>query len=546
MKLWLKSMSAVLACVMLAGSMLVGCSKEPAQTPTPTSSGNVASTVEHKLKIMGSEDALPVFSWKTRDHFEVFKKIEELFATENITLEYETIATEQYQVVIQTRMASGSKLPDIAQVSSMDNASVLALAQQGISLPLNDAIKQFSNGNIDRMYTEIYPTARKLTLAPDGELYWFSSLHKNTYNGTQAAPFALTVSYRKDWADKLNIAEPANLEQFSEMLRAFRTKDANGNGKQDEILNVIADSFGNGVAQWFGLGTNLISYNPTTNKMVSPWYQTGIKEYFKYLRSLVEEKIIDASILGNTEMTNQRMAENKIAATYEYAGASWLEAGVTSVTDAEYQPLMPLSSVEGIVPAMVTEPPELVWDKFILTKTCTDIEGAIRFFDLIYSDEYATLCKWGIEGQTFKMEDGHKVAITFESDEKKAELGYAAGYSIIAGILPKVQLGTLETDIDDAKSESKKDFLRKMITYSPSYPNDNGNFLAMPTDEESQTIQKYTTNLKTYSAELCTKIVLGQKSIDDMDQYIKEMQDLGLDKVLAVEQARLDRFNSNK
>ncbi len=50
------------------------------------------------------------------------------------------------------------------------------------------------------------------------------------------------------------------------------------------------------------------------------------------------------------------------------------------------------------------------------------------------------------------------------------------------------------------------------------------------------------TVLDTYSSELLVDMILGRKSIDDLDQYIEEMKALGLDEYLAVYQARHDRF----
>ena len=72
------------------------------------------------------------------------------------------------------------------------------------------------------------------------------------------------------------------------------------------------------------------------------------------------------------------------------------------------------------------------------------------------------------------------------------------------------------------------------------------NFLAMATDEETETINKVLTGLQTYSDEMCLKLALGTESLDNFDQILQELKDLGLDDLLAVQQARHDRFVANE
>lgn len=64
---------------------------------------------------------------------------------------------------------------------------------------------------------------------------------------------------------------------------------------------------------------------------------------------------------------------------------------------------------------------------------------------------------------------------------------------------------------------------------------------AIGTPEESELVAEYKTNLETYMNELASKLVMGERSFEDWDTYLKEMQALGLDEILAVLQARYER-----
>jgi putative aldouronate transport system substrate-binding protein len=50
------------------------------------------------------------------------------------------------------------------------------------------------------------------------------------------------------------------------------------------------------------------------------------------------------------------------------------------------------------------------------------------------------------------------------------------------------------------------------------------------------------TGIQTYSDELCIKLAQGTASLDDFDSYLEELKELGLDELIAVQQARYDRF----
>ena len=89
----------------------------------------------------------------------------------------------------------------------------------------------------------------------------------------------------------------------------------------------------------------------------------------------------------------------------------------------------------------------------------------------------------------------------------------------------------------------KADFELNTADYEYKTPNDNSGYYALPTAEETQILAEYTTDLGTYSRELAANLTLGRASLDDWDTYMEELKNLGLDEVIAVRQAQLDRAN---
>lgn len=507
--------------------------------------GGTASTDKQtsKLKLLGPQGSNKYIKFDDRDKYPVWKEVDKMFTDAGLDLEYEMVPAEQYKVVIQTRMASGSSLPDIVNISALDNTTVLNLAKQGVLLDLNPLIEKYSNGNIKKMYNEEFPFAKKSTTSPDDKMYWFSDLHKKTYQGNTPAPVSLTMLIRKDWLDKLNLPVPTNAQEYLETLKAFRDKDANGSGKKDEVLVYDPSLFSGAIAQWFGLGTDITAVDVENKKVVSPWYQDGIKDYFRYLQQLVKEGVLDTSLIGATgEQKQQKMTENQVASLTDYNLESYQEPTIKG--GGEFLPLMPLKAVDNITPAAQLEPPFLVWQKYAITKDCKDPEAAIKFFDTVYSDKYADLLFWGIKGQMYKVDsNGAKVYINQVSEEELAKMGQATGSQLFGDtVFPRVQFANLEYELSGAPKE-KADHELNILNYKPYFVNMNDIYLAIPDDKQLEKKTKILTNLTTYSQELATKLALGQKSLDDWDQYISELKKLGLDELIEINQQLLDRYN---
>ena len=106
--------------------------------------------------------------------------------------------------------------------------------------------------------------------------------------------------------------------------------DVNGNGQQDEIILVDCQTFANGLAQVFGLGNGIVALDTANGKIVSPWYQDHVKDYFAYVNQLIQDGIIDSATVGSTDLQNQRLADNLVGSWYAYDGATYLDAYVTN------------------------------------------------------------------------------------------------------------------------------------------------------------------------------------------------------------------------
>ena len=542
-----KLLALILAgCIAVSSLTACGAASGTSAGGSAPASGSVSAAdgVSH-LKIMGTEGWAPCTDWNEVGEYSAFKTLQGWLDEAKLDVEWEVITAEQYPVILQTRLASGNDLPDIVKVHTLDDAALLALAEQGLIIPINEIIDKYSAGPAREAFNKTFPSVRPLTTAEDGNMYWFCNVQNKYYGDNNDANGSFSILYRRDWADALEIDEPENLEEFTQMLRDFRTKDANGNGQQDEILFIDPSSFRTGIAQWFDLATGTIALDPQQNKIVTPWKNPNVKAYFAYLNSLVNEGILDPAVAGNYELLTQKRAENKIAAMWDYTNAMWNEPTVQAIApDALYAPLMPLPAVDGVEPASMSEPGQMVWERYAVTKDCKDLEAVARLLDIVYSEDYATLTAFGEEGVNFTYdEEGVMTSCGLSGDELR-EQRIAEGAMLWNGVLPRVQSVDMRQQVSTC-DDYKRDVTLALIDYDKKYPDQLNNFLALPTKEESDRINELQANLDTASQELATKLTLGKIPLSDLEKEVEKLDELGLSEMLEIAQARYDRYLAN-
>ncbi len=559
MKGYLKKSLAIAMVAMMSAAAMAGCgdSGNSSSGSTPSSSTPASSTGGEQsgekeittLKVLTPESDNPYLKLAERDKYPVWQAFEQRMTDHGVAVEMEIVPRDQYKVTIQTRMASANDLPDFANISELDVTTCLNLADQGILLPVNELLEK-GDGTAKKFIDEEVPFVKGTCTAADGNMYWLPITQRTTYGGEPASTCQM-IAIRQDWLDIVKMDAPTTAEEFRQVMLAFRDQDVNGSSVEDEILAFDPSKFANGVAQWFGLGTQISTIDLSKKEVTSPWYQEGIKDYFKYLNQLVNDGILDTALVGasTSDLKNQKMAENKVGATYTYAMQAWLEPSVNADTEVYFQPIAPVQGVDGITPSLGIEPAELVTNRWAFTKACTNLEAAGALLDSFYCQEASDWETWGIEGLTYQVVDGKREplpGIDSAHWEENAKSGAVCGDALWGNAaFPKIRFAAMETEIE-TRGGGKAEFQKAIIDYKNTFPTDNDSYFALPTEEQLERKSEIRVDLDTYSKELATQLILGQKSLDDWDSYIAELKELGLDELLEIERDQYSRFLAAK
>lgn len=504
------------------------------------------------LTLLGFDNGYDVFSEEARERYPMYVRFREELANRGIEVNWDIVSSEQYKTVLPTRLASGN-IGDMVSLSPMTDAEVVELGQNGVILPINKVLEENGGEEALNYLKEKLDFVLPRITASDGNIYWLPSVNPlRTYEGDKEGFSTLSVIIRQDWLDKVGMEMPTTADEFKEVLKAFQEQDVNGNGVKDEVVGIdpVSSMFETGIAQWFGLGQKLASYDYSTGKIVCPWYQEGVKDYLAYMKELIDEGLLDTSLIGleSGAPLDQKIAENAVSAAYNWSTQRGLEPSI-GVEEALYAPMI-AQGKEGLNAYLPAQSGKETVGKFAISSSCEDLEAMADLINYMYSDEYADLVYWGVEGVSYEVDErGIKYTIgdykgTFQEKEEKGTLSVDNLLGSAGCTIPILRYCWVETEIEGQSAPEKADFMTMAQTYEYKFATTVSNFQSLPSEEQIETINECYAELETYSKELLGDILLGRASLDDWDSYIEELNDMGLEEYISIQQELVDRYNS--
>jgi putative aldouronate transport system substrate-binding protein len=145
-------------------------------------------------------------------------------------------------------LINSGDMPDIFYMNTYSADEIDRYGRQGLFLDLTPLIKQ--HGPWIQKMLDDYPITKPIVLNPsDGKIYRIKGFH---YRTEMTGALAGTMFIYQPWLDKLGLKMPTTYLEFENMLRAFKTRDPNGNGRADEYPFVFANGWsGNSSLQQF-------------------------------------------------------------------------------------------------------------------------------------------------------------------------------------------------------------------------------------------------------------------------------------------------------
>ncbi|SHF57521.1 putative aldouronate transport system substrate-binding protein [Caldanaerobius fijiensis DSM 17918] len=551
----LKRTLIILLCLVFTISVFTACGSRQSSSGgtkgSSTSKGNQSDRItEIKLPIVKEPLTLtywtgmdPKMAATMKDYGEM-KCYQELEKRTGIHIKFLHPPMGQERDQFNLMMASND-LPDIIYYSwwSIPGGPGKALSDGSI-IKLNDLIDKYAP-NFKKLLEE-NPDIKKQAELDDGTIFCFPFIRSagaliNANWGPQL---------RKDWLDKLGLQLPKTIEDWHNVLVTFRDRDPNGNGKKDEIPFTGRGSNGQGILDlgnfapaWgilngFYMDNGKINYGPI---------QSAYKNFLKTMAQWYKEKLIDQDIATNDNKAFDYKITNNLAGSY---------FGLVAGNMGRYLNLMkpkePNFDLVGapwpIGPAGKSYTTTNLNLKVMnvgaaISSKNKHIKETVEWLDYAYSPEGHMLLNFGIEGQSYNMENGYPkyTDIIFKNPNG---LSYDQA---LAQWAPSISSAPMDQDKRYYEQilqlpEQKEAAFKTWLDADPSLTLP----LITPTEEESQRLASIMNQVNTYQQEMMGKFIMGKEPINDStwNKYVNTIKGMGIDEAIKIENAALQRYNN--
>ena len=466
------------------------------------------------------------------DKMWMFNKYEEITG---VHIEWDLVPDAGWQERKNLLLAS-EDLPDVFFRGNMSATELTNYGvTQGFIIPLDDLIDEYAP-NIKAILEE-YPDV-DAAIRLNGKIYGLPQIIPAL--GPRTNPMWINTK----WLEKCGLDMPKTVDEFLNMCIEFTQCDYNGDGEANEYAinlrssDTSINNLYNGLYGMFGMRTLGVN---------SGWFdldENGEYRFFPASERCKEMFAFTAELWANgcfdPDFLTQSNAQLSAKALENQFG---ILGGVNS-------PVFCSEDVESWVcmPALTNEYGETMWNAvgsmlnnygtFAITKACERPDLAIQWADYFYSKEGVLLVYWGIEGETYTIDENGNLAYTALVTEDPVGVGNFLPKS--GSVMPLIQIPEIVYDFTQytfIAQAAGGELLKEFSPTSIWYP--------VLTAEENTELSNIETDIDNYVKESRIRFMMGELNVeDDWDAYVEALNQMGIEKYMEIYSAAYERAYS--
>lgn len=404
-----------------------------------------------------------------------------------------------------------------------------------VIMPLNDIIDEYCP-NFKKVLDENESWAKDVA-TDDGTLYVFPLLRAardKTFYG---------LGYRQDKLDELGLDIPTTPDELEEVLTAF--KDAGmecGLTFEYRFLFTGDQGYGTILQSGFGLKSGWYVDNETVH---FGEYEDAYYDFLVWLNRLYENGLIDPDMPSINKSTSLAKYSN---------GEAWAAVLQSSATVAGLEYVNADKGWKGVTgPSLATEPGAVPQFGHLqntyagnaaaaISTKCQNVEAAARFLDWFYGEENLETYQYGVEGFCYAVVDGEytrdiQYLIPLEG-ENADNVEIRMNYGIIGTNWPMKML--------DGFSHNYYAYPAETLEALAVWRQNNMEEHILPpvtlTVDEANEYASIYNDVDSYMKEHISLFITGKQSLDEYEEYRSVLEDLGIERLIEIEQAAYDRY----
>jgi putative aldouronate transport system substrate-binding protein len=406
------------------------------------------------------------------------------------------------------------------------------IMDDGLIIPLNWYIEHYAP-NLKKLLLENRQLLKEISL-DDGRIFMFPEIRLDPSTRANSG-FVL----RKDWLDKLGLQAPATIDEWYTVLKAFKTRDPNGNGRDDEIPFT---GLGRQSSSWswmpFGCGFGILDtggFFLENGKVQHPTLAPPFRDYIATMAKWYAEGLLDQEYITNTtQMVDAKMTGDTGGSYY---GA--LSGGLGKYLSAKYRPgqssfdLVPVANPrapDGKVYTNIGAYLSLVPHGASIGVNNKHIIETVKWLDYHYTEEGTKLLNYGLLNRSYTMKNGVETftdlilknpdGLTLE----EATARYAGG-TIVQ--MPGFDLGNVNVQIKNAYiQQAQASRVWEKADTSKLMPS-----VYLP-EAQTREAAAIMAEVRTLMDERINKFIMGQEPLSNWDQFVSTVKSLQIEKVV--------------
>ena len=468
-----------------------------------------------------------------------FQRIEE---ETGVKIEWEYIPATAWDEQKSLILASGD-LPDIFfGAKAMKTSDIMANIEY--FLPLQDLIAEYGQ-NIQAMW-EAVPNTKIANTYPDGNIYSIG----HTMVSRPATEAAIYIN--KVWLDNLGLAMPTTVDELTEVLRAFRDQDANGNGDPNDEIPMIGRSltskYGPAAMRGYFQADNCIEYDLAVGEDGKITYlpvTENYKAWVQWVHTLISEGLLNSDVvtIDSTRykalQANDEVALCGVLTGYTHSNAGkWMdEYEVLDIAEGPYGKAYVAANKANMLSGISG------WATVSVTESCKEPEAAMKWINAFYDSLNGLQGYWGPMGEAIQ-DDGDGTYSFIMDETKDAERGYKSYDNWYWGLGDGAP-GYISAEVEAAMEVSPNDVLK---LYADEIYADNirdESYIYPPVILERKLNDKAAeieTDMEKMTKEMTAKWCVEGGVEAEWDNYVAEMHKMGLDEYIEIYQNKLDEI----
>lgn len=552
-QVWKRTAAMALA-VAMAATTVTGCGsgKSSAKLNDGSFKEVDASTLEFPLKekaTLTGTISYPANTESEPNKRTIFKRLQE---KTNVEIDWTAIQADQWSDKISLEMANTKNMTDFIFSAGFSDNDLLKYAKQGVIIPLEEYIDAYMP-NLQAVF-EKYPEYRTMCTDTDGHIWALPWIEQLGNEKTAIQTIGNMSFINKKWLDFLNLEVPTTVDEFEQVLIAFRDHASEiqaefgidgsiipmscivNDGDQDPSL--IINGFGEG----YGDADKTRHIAVTNDKeVICSATQDGYKEGIEWLHKLYEEGLIDTESF--TQEWSTYVAKGK-SGRYGVC-FSWDVANIDNLED--WVPLPALTAdTRNITPQNGSFTSGFDRGRCVVTAVAENPALVCAWLDQMYDPFQSPQNNWGTYGEDDDF-DIFELSKNAEGGEmlKHAPLGDASPVEVreaesVGGPLAVLNdyYDVYVTCPDDA--QYRLDWIKEYYTPDMNldyvYPN------VFMNQEDTKKLSDLQTDIEKLINANKSDWIMNGFTDDDWNQYLSELDGYGLEEYLQIFQKYLDDY----